>query len=51
LNDPKATGLSGSISSPTGSITGVIVDAGFELIGKRFEILREIRPSLRHSLS
>jgi putative ABC transport system substrate-binding protein len=48
LNDPKATGLSDSISSPTGSVTGVIVDAGFELIGKRFEILRELCPSLQH---
>jgi ABC-type uncharacterized transport system substrate-binding protein len=39
--------FSGGISStrPSGNVTGVIVDAGVDLAGRSFELLREIVPS------
>jgi putative tryptophan/tyrosine transport system substrate-binding protein len=47
VSDPVATGLSASLSSPTANVTGVVADAGLEVTGKRLELLRELRPSIR----
>ena len=43
--DPIAFGLTTSLSRPDGNVTGVSVDAGLELWGKRLSILRELLPS------
>lgn len=44
--DPLATGLVQSLSHPGGNLTGLSMLAP-DLTGKRFELLREIRPSVR----
>ena len=36
--DPVATGLVASLARPGGNVTGLAVDAGGEILGKRFEI-------------
>jgi putative ABC transport system substrate-binding protein len=43
--DPVAYGLTKSLSRPDGNVTGVSVDAGLELWGKRLSIVRELFPS------
>jgi putative ABC transport system substrate-binding protein len=43
--DPLAYGLTKSLSRPDGNVTGVSVDAGLELWGKRLSIVRELLPS------
>jgi len=43
--DPIAYGLTKSLSRPDGNVTGVSVDAGLELWGKRLSIVRELFPS------
>ena len=40
--DPIAAGLVTSLARPDRNITGVSVDAGIELWGKRFQLLREV---------
>jgi putative tryptophan/tyrosine transport system substrate-binding protein len=40
-NDPIARGLVNSLACPGGNITGVSVDAGLEIWGKRLSILKE----------
>lgn len=42
--DPAGLGLVASLSRPGGNITGVAVDAGLEIWGKRFELLKAIAP-------
>ena len=44
--DALATGLVPSLSRPGGNVTGATM-AGPDLAGKRLEILREIRPSVK----
>jgi putative ABC transport system substrate-binding protein len=44
--DPVASGLVQSISNPGGNITGVTIDAGLEIYGKRFGLIREVLPKL-----
>ncbi|MGY3237518.1 putative ABC transport system substrate-binding protein [Bradyrhizobium sp. USDA 4472] len=44
--DPIAYGLTTSLSRPDSNVTGVSVDAGLELWGKRLAILRELVPSV-----
>src|ERR1700688_4808833 len=44
--DPIRLGLVSSLSHPGGNITGVSVDAGVELWGKRVELLAEAVPRL-----
>jgi putative ABC transport system substrate-binding protein len=44
--DPVATGLAKSIARPGGNITGVVVDAGPKIWGKRFGLLKELLPKL-----
>ena len=44
--DPVATGLVASLARPGGNVTGLAVDAGGEILGKRFELLKETLPNL-----
>jgi putative ABC transport system substrate-binding protein len=44
--DPVAFGLAESLARPGSNITGVSVDAGLELWGKRLELLKEAVPNL-----
>jgi putative tryptophan/tyrosine transport system substrate-binding protein len=44
--DPVSTGLVASLARPGGSVTGFAADAGSEILGKRFELLKEILPNL-----
>ena len=43
--DPIPAGLATSLARPGGNITGVTVDAGIEIWGKRLQILKEVVPS------
>jgi putative ABC transport system substrate-binding protein len=43
-SDPVALGLAASLPRPGGNITGFTVDAGIEVVGKRFELLKEVVP-------
>ncbi len=43
--DPIATGLASSLARPGANVTGITVDAGIELHGKRLSLLTEIRPN------
>ena len=40
--DPVALGIVSSLAHPGGNITGITVDAGIEIWGKRLEILKEL---------
>lgn len=42
--DPIALGLATSLARPDGNITGVVVDAGQQIEGKRVELLKEVVP-------
>ena len=44
--DPVGTGLVASLARPGGNVTGLAVDAGGEILGKRFELLKEMLPDL-----
>jgi putative ABC transport system substrate-binding protein len=44
--DPVDSGLVTSLARPGGNITGVVADAGGEILGKRFELLKEALPNL-----
>src|SRR5947209_288491 len=44
--DPVDTGIVASLARPGGNVTGLAVDAGGEILGKRFELLKEIVPNL-----
>jgi len=46
-NDPVARGFVSSLARPDGNITGVSVDAGLEIWGKRLSILKETVQELR----
>src|SRR5258707_9210455 len=46
--DPVGTGLVASLARPGGNVTGLAVDTGSEILGKRFEMLKEILPNLSH---
>ena len=43
-SDPVGFGLAASLARPGGNITGISVDAGAEIIGKRLELVRELIP-------
>jgi len=45
MGDPVRSGLVASLARPGGNITGVAVDAGLEIVGKRLQILKEAVPS------
>lgn len=42
--DPVAIGLTTSLARPDGNVTGVVVDAGKEIEGKRIGLLKEMVP-------
>jgi putative ABC transport system substrate-binding protein len=44
--DPVSTGLVASLSRPGGNVTGFTNDDGSEILGKRFELLKEAVPNL-----
>ncbi len=44
--DPVGAGLVASLARPGGNVTGLAVDAGDEIFGKRFELLKETLPNL-----
>ena len=44
--DPVRAGLVASLARPGGNVTGLAVDAGGEILGKRFELLKEMLPNL-----
>ena len=44
--DPVSAGLVASLARPGGNVTGFAVDAGGEILGKRFELLKETLPNL-----
>jgi putative tryptophan/tyrosine transport system substrate-binding protein len=48
--DPVASGLVNSLAHPGGNITGVSVDAGIEIWGKRLGLLKEALPQLSQAL-
>ncbi len=45
-NDPVAAGFAQSLAHPGGNITGVSVDAGPSIHGKRIALLREMFPAM-----
>ena len=44
--DPVSAGLVASLARPGGNVTGLLADAGGEILGKRFELLKETLPNL-----
>jgi putative ABC transport system substrate-binding protein len=44
--DPVSTGLVAGLARPGGNVTGLTADAGGEILGKRFELLKETLPNL-----
>jgi putative tryptophan/tyrosine transport system substrate-binding protein len=46
-SDPVDVGLVSSLARPGGNLTGVSVDPGLEIWGKRFQLLQDIIPSMR----
>ena len=44
--DPVSAGLVASLARPGGNVTGLAADAGGEILGKRFELLKEALPNL-----
>jgi len=49
--DPVSTGLVADLARPGGNVTGLSVDPGEEISGKRLELLTETLPSLSPSLA
>ncbi|GLR91559.1 ABC transporter substrate-binding protein [Bradyrhizobium iriomotense] len=45
MNDPIALGIVTNLARPEGNITGISVDAGIEIFGKRLGILLEVAPT------
>jgi putative tryptophan/tyrosine transport system substrate-binding protein len=46
MADPLATGMVESLARPGGYLTGVSLDAGIEIWGKRLQLLKEAVPSI-----
>jgi putative ABC transport system substrate-binding protein len=44
--DPIAEGLAASMARPGGNLTGLTMSVGYELAGKRVELLKDIKPDL-----
>jgi putative ABC transport system substrate-binding protein len=44
--DPIGSGLVASLARPGGNVTGFAADAGYEIFGKRLELLKETLPNL-----
>ena len=48
IGDPVALGLASSLARPGVNVTGITVDAGIELHGKRLSLLNEMRRGATH---
>src|SRR4051812_11983254 len=46
--DPLKAGLITSLAKPGGNLTGITLDAGIEIWGKRLELLKEAVPSTKN---
>src|SRR5918993_2126758 len=46
-SDPVGYGLAASLARPGGNITGISVDTGVEIFGKRLQLLRELAPAAK----
>jgi putative ABC transport system substrate-binding protein len=46
-SDPVAAGLVSNLARPGGNLTGISADPGLEIWGKRFQLFREIVPSMQ----
>jgi putative tryptophan/tyrosine transport system substrate-binding protein len=46
MGDPIATGLVANLAHPGGNLTGVSIDAGYVIVAKRLQILKEAMPSV-----
>jgi putative ABC transport system substrate-binding protein len=46
VDDPVADGLVASMARPGGNLTGLTLSVGYELAGKRVEMLKDIKPDL-----
>ncbi|MBR0831049.1 ABC transporter substrate-binding protein [Bradyrhizobium manausense] len=44
VGDPLLTGIAASLARPGSNVTGITIDAGIDLHGKRLSLLRETRP-------
>jgi putative tryptophan/tyrosine transport system substrate-binding protein len=44
--DPVAEGLVASMARPGGNLTGLTLSVGYELVAKRVELLKDIKPDL-----
>jgi putative ABC transport system substrate-binding protein len=44
--DPVASGVAASLARPGGNVTGVSIDAGMEIVGKRLEFFRQAVPMM-----
>jgi ABC-type uncharacterized transport system substrate-binding protein len=47
IGDPIGSGIVSTLARPGGNITGVSVDAGVEIYGKRLQILKDAVPAVR----
>lgn len=45
-SDPVAMGFAASLARPGGNVTGVSIDGGLEILGKRVQLLRELVPGI-----
>jgi putative ABC transport system substrate-binding protein len=46
--DPIALGLTTSLARPSGNVTGVVLDAGIEMLTKRLALVRQLQPGMKH---
>ncbi len=46
VTDPVSAGFVASLARPGGNVTGFALDTGGEILGKRFELLKETLPNL-----
>jgi putative tryptophan/tyrosine transport system substrate-binding protein len=46
ISDPVGTGLASSMARPGGNVTGIAIDTGYDVWGKRLELLREMVPTM-----
>ena len=44
--DPVADGLVRSLARPGANLTGFTLTAGYQIVGKRMELLKEVKPDL-----
>lgn len=45
--DPVAMGFAANLARPGSNVTGISIDSGLAIVGKRVELIRELVPSMR----